>query len=57
MGVSAKPLGVFVIREKTVRWRPAVDLNKVIIGGQVVAVMALLTIRALIKARSKRVRA
>jgi uncharacterized spore protein YtfJ len=54
LGVSAKPLGVFVIKENTVRWRPAVDLNKVIIGGQVIAVIGLLTIRALIKAYSKR---
>jgi hypothetical protein len=36
-----------------VTWRPAVDLNKVILGAQVVAVVALLTIRAIVKARSK----
>jgi hypothetical protein len=36
-----------------VMWRPAVDLNKVILGAQVVAVVALLTIRAVVKARAK----
>jgi uncharacterized spore protein YtfJ len=51
LGVSAKPLGVFVIKESSVSWRPAVDINKVILGGQIVIVTALLTIRALIKAR------
>jgi uncharacterized spore protein YtfJ len=55
VGVSAKPLGVFVIRDGNVRWRPAIDINKVIVGGQIVAVIALLTVRALIKARGKRV--
>jgi uncharacterized spore protein YtfJ len=54
MGMSAKPLGVFVIRGGNVGWRPAVDVNKVIIGVQIVAVIALLTVRALIKARAKR---
>ncbi len=54
MGTSAKPLGVFVIKDGSVGWRPAVDVNKVIIGGQIIAVAALLTIRAMIKARSKR---
>jgi uncharacterized spore protein YtfJ len=53
LGVSAKPLGVFVINEGKVAWRPAVDLNKVIIGAQIVAVVALLTIRAVMKARRR----
>jgi hypothetical protein len=54
MGVAAKPLGVFVIRDGRVGWRSAVDMNKVIIGAQIVAVVALLTVRTLIKARMKR---
>ena len=54
VGTSAKPLGVFVIKEGNVGWRPAVDVNKVIVGGQIVVVAALLMIRAMIKARSKR---
>ena len=48
-GVSARPLGVFVIKDGTVAWRPALDLNRVIIGGQIVAVVALLTLRAIVK--------
>ncbi|MBV1854419.1 sporulation protein [Catellatospora sp. NEAU-YM18] len=52
-GLSAKPLGVFVIKEGRVGWRPAVDVNKVIIGGQIVLVVALLTLRAIMKARRR----
>jgi len=52
-GVSARPVGAFLIEGDEVTWRPAVDLNKVILGAQVVAVVALLTIRAIVKARSK----
>ncbi len=33
--------------------RPAVDLNRIVLGGQIVAVVALLTIRTIVKARAK----
>src|SRR5262245_26595700 len=35
-GVSAKPAGVYVIEGSRVRWQPAVDANRVIMGGQIV---------------------
>jgi len=53
-GVTSTPIGAFVIKDGQVTWRPAIDINKVIIGGQIVAVVALLTIRAIVKARSRR---
>jgi uncharacterized spore protein YtfJ len=51
MGMTAKPLGVFVIRDGKVSWQPALDLNKVILGGQVVAGLALLALRTYLKRR------
>lgn len=54
VGIAAKPAGVFAIRNGTIRWRPAVDINKIVLGGQIVAVVALLTVRAIVKARSRR---
>lgn len=53
-GISASPVGAYVIRGDEVTWVPAFDLNKVIAGGQLVAVIALLTLRRLIRARSRR---
>jgi uncharacterized spore protein YtfJ len=51
-GMSAKPLGVFIIREDgKVQWQPAIDINRVIMGGQIVALTVLLVVRAFIKAR------
>ncbi|HEX5542215.1 MAG TPA: spore germination protein GerW family protein [Micromonospora sp.] len=44
--VGAEPAGVFVIRNEQVHWRPSLDLNKVILGAQLVAVVALLVLRA-----------
>jgi uncharacterized spore protein YtfJ len=51
LGLSAKPVGVFVIADGGVTWRPAVDVNRVILGGQLVAIAALLMIRGIAKAR------
>jgi uncharacterized spore protein YtfJ len=51
VGMSAKALGVFVLRDGKVSWRPAVDVNKIIVGGQIVAVTALLVARAVLTAR------
>jgi uncharacterized spore protein YtfJ len=52
-GLSAAPVGAFVIRGEEVRWVPAFDRNRVIASAQVVAVVALLTIRRIVKARSR----
>jgi uncharacterized spore protein YtfJ len=52
-GLSARPVGAYLIRGDEVTWRPAVDLNRIVLGGQIVAIVALLTIRAITKARAK----
>jgi uncharacterized spore protein YtfJ len=51
-GVNAKPVGAFVIRGEDVQWRPAIDLTRVILGGQIIALVALLVVRSVVKARS-----
>ena len=51
-GLGATPAGVFVIKDGDVRWRPAIDINKIIIGGQTVAVVALLIARSIVRMRS-----
>jgi uncharacterized spore protein YtfJ len=52
-GMSARPVGAFMLRGDDVTWRPAIDVNKVILGGQIVAIVALLTFRSIVKARNK----
>lgn len=43
-GVRVKPLGVYVVDESGTRWQPVLDLNRVILGGQLVGVaVALIT--------------
>ncbi len=53
-GLMAKPAGAFVLKDGTVSWNPALDLNRVILGGQIVAIVALLVIGRIIRARLAR---
>jgi uncharacterized spore protein YtfJ len=52
-GMSARPFGVFLIKDGDVVWRPAIDVNRAILGGQLVAIAALLLLRTVVKARAK----
>ncbi|MGH2379281.1 MAG: spore germination protein GerW family protein, partial [Candidatus Limnocylindria bacterium] len=53
-GMSATPAGAYVIRNGTVRWEPALDLGRTIALGQIVIIVALLTIRSVVKTIAKR---
>lgn len=50
-GVRAKPVGVYVVREGKVQWQPALDLNRVILGGQLVGAVALLVLGRVLRTR------
>ena len=52
-GVRARPVGAYVIRGEQVDWEPALDLNRVILGGQVVALVALLVLRSIKRSRAR----
>jgi len=51
--VNVKPLGMFVITEKSERWIPVVDVTRVMLAGTVVATFALLTIRKIATSRRR----
>ncbi|HWS31250.1 MAG TPA: sporulation protein [Actinoplanes sp.] len=50
-GFTARPAGVYVIRDGEAHWRPAIDVNKIVIGGQLVAVAAFLLVRSILRHR------
>ncbi len=52
-GVSGHPTGAFVIKGEDVRWVPAVDVNRLMLGFQVVIVVFFLAIRSIAKSRAK----
>jgi uncharacterized spore protein YtfJ len=50
-GLTAKPAGMYVIRDGEATWQPALDLNRVILGGQIVGIVALLVLRSILRRR------
>jgi uncharacterized spore protein YtfJ len=41
-GVDVRPAGVFVLRGDDAEWRPTLDVTRIALGGQAVAVVAIL---------------
>jgi uncharacterized spore protein YtfJ len=52
-GVRARPAGAWVIKDGEAKWRPAFDLNRTILMGQLIAVVALLVARSVVKTLAK----
>ena len=52
-GLSTRPVGVYVIRDGQVSWQSAFDLNRAILGGQIVFALLFLMLRAAIRSRGK----
>jgi uncharacterized spore protein YtfJ len=50
-GFTARPGGVFVIRDGAVEWQPAVDVTALALGGQLVAIVGLLVARSVLRRR------
>ncbi|BBH71534.1 hypothetical protein ACTI_82190 [Actinoplanes sp. OR16] len=50
-GFSARPAGVYVIKDGCVTWRPAVNVNAIVAGGQLVLLAAFLVARSILRGR------
>jgi uncharacterized spore protein YtfJ len=48
-GLRARPVGAYVVKGDQVRWQPAVDVNRVILGGQLVVLAALVVIGSIVR--------
>lgn len=48
-GFTADPAGVYVVKDGKVTWQPSVDVNRIVVGGQVVAVVMFLALRSLFR--------
>jgi uncharacterized spore protein YtfJ len=40
-GVHTRPIGVFAVKSGTVTWQPAVDVTRIVLGSQLVALAAI----------------
>ena len=50
-GFTADPAGVYVVKGGEVSWRPAVDVNRVVMGAQLVAIVMAMALRSLLRRR------
>jgi uncharacterized spore protein YtfJ len=50
-GLTARPAGAWVISDGKVSWQPAIDVNRAILGGQLVGIAALLVVGRLLRRR------
>lgn len=48
-GMGAKPAGVFVVKDGEATWKPAINVNHIVLGGQVVALAGLFALPFIVK--------
>ena len=53
-GLDARPIGAFVIKGVEVSWIPAVDVNRIVLVGQIVGLVTILAVRSIVKAFARR---
>jgi uncharacterized spore protein YtfJ len=47
-GTTVRPIGVVVIKDGKVSWQPTIDVMRIILGGQLLGLAAILVLRRLI---------
>jgi uncharacterized spore protein YtfJ len=50
-GVIVRPVGVYIVKDGEVSWQPAMDVMRVILGGQLLGLAAIFALRRLLKRR------
>jgi len=53
-GVRVRPIGVYVVDDSGVHWRPSIDVNRMILGGQAVAIVVSLVLARVLRRRRRR---
>jgi len=52
-GIAGGPAGAYVIKGDSVSWLPAIDVNRLMLGFQIVMIVFFLSVRSIAKARAK----
>ncbi len=53
-GLMARPSGAWIVEDGDVTWKPAIDVNRIVLGGQVIALTAILVTGRILLAHSRR---
>ncbi|MEA2002258.1 MAG: hypothetical protein U9N84_10305, partial [Actinomycetota bacterium] len=54
-GISARPVGMYVVKDGNVKWKPAIDVTRIVTGINVVAVVYFLVTWRIATARARRI--
>jgi uncharacterized spore protein YtfJ len=52
--VTGRPIGAYVIKDGEVRWEPALDVGRLVLGGQLLAALLALLVFRLLRRRRHR---
>jgi uncharacterized spore protein YtfJ len=52
-GVDARPVGVYIVKGGEVSWQPAIDVTRVVLGGQLLGLVAILSLRSILRRRRR----
>jgi len=50
-GLLARPSGAWIVREDQVTWKPAIDVNRIVLGGQIIVFTAVFMTGRILLAR------
>jgi uncharacterized spore protein YtfJ len=53
-GLTARPVGAWVITDEGASWKPAPDVNRLALGGQIIGLVAVVFIGRILLARARR---
>jgi uncharacterized spore protein YtfJ len=53
-GMVARPSGAWIIEDGDATWKPAIDVNRIVLGGQIIAMTAIIVSGRVLYARSHR---
>lgn len=53
-GLMARPSGAWIVEEGNATWKPAVDVNRIVLGGQIIALTAIVVTGRILLAHSRR---
>jgi hypothetical protein len=55
-GMNARPSGAWIIDGTQVNWKPAIDVNRIVLGGQLIGLVAILVTGRVLATHSRRTR-
>ena len=48
-GMGAKPAGLFVVKDGEAKWKPAINVNHIVLGGELIALAGILALPFIVK--------